>query len=101
MRNSSNDGFRIYPELTNKSKRKRIEAYNKYYNEFKELSLDELKTYYEANKPGGAKKLAILQIANELMAKLREKTMAEAAANIEPVIEEAKIIEETKGESTS
>jgi len=71
---------------------KQWEAFSKFYNEYKDLSLEELKATYEGfkNPPGGVKKMALLQLANDKMAAIREQTMTEAAAAVETIKEEIK-----------
>jgi len=71
---------------------KQYAAFNKFYDEYKDLSLEELKTTWAGfkNPPGGVKKMALLQLANDKMAAIREQTMKEAAEAIEPIREEIK-----------
>ncbi len=71
---------------------KQYEAFRKFYDEFKDLSLNELQDKYLSfkNPPGGVKKMALIQLAHEKMAAIREQTMMEAASAVEPVREEIK-----------
>lgn len=71
---------------------KQYASFIKFYNEYKDLSLEELKATYEGfkNPPGGVKKMALLQLANDKMAAIREQTMKEAAEAVQPVEEAPK-----------
>lgn len=71
---------------------KQWKSYMKFYDQYKDLSLDELQKVYMdfKNPPGGTKKMALLQLANDKMAAIREQTMKEAAEAITPVREEVK-----------
>lgn len=72
--------------------KKRYDSFLKFYEEYKNLSLEELQSTWKGfkNPPGGVKKMALLQLAEEKMAAIREQTMLEAAAAVEPVREEIK-----------
>ncbi len=71
---------------------KQYASFTKFYNEYKDKSLEELKAVWEGfdNPPGGTKKMALIQLANDKMAAIREQTMAEAAEAVEPIREEIK-----------
>lgn len=71
---------------------KQYATFNKFYNEYKDLSLEELRDTWKGfkNPPGGVKKMALLQLANDKMAAIREQTIQEAAAAVEPIKEEIK-----------
>lgn len=71
---------------------KQYATFNKFYNKYKDLSLEELRNIWKEfkNPPGGVKKMALLQLANDKMAAIREQTMQEAAAAVEPIKEEIK-----------
>lgn len=77
---------------------KQYASFTKFYNEYKDKSLEELKAIWEGfdNPPGGTKKMALIQLANDKMAAIREQTMAEAAAAVEPIKEEIKQEEDAK-----
>lgn len=71
---------------------KKRESFLKFYEEYKNLSLEELQKTYQGfkNPPGGVKKMALLQLATEKMASMREQTMKEAAESVAPIREEIK-----------
>jgi len=71
---------------------KQYASFTKFYNEYKDKSLEELKAIWTGfnNPPGGTKKMALIQLANDKMAAIREQTMTEAAAAVETIKEEIK-----------
>lgn len=89
---------------------KKQAAYDKFYAEYKDLSLEELQKIYQEIKPGGVRRAAMLDIVNGKL-ELAQTEVVNAVAheaireNIENVlqennIEEAKIVEESKDEDT-
>ena len=89
---------------------KKQAAYDKFYAEYKDKSLEELQKIYQEIKPGGVRKAAMLDIVNGKL-ELAQTELVNAIAhdavreNIESTpqesnIEEAKIVEESKDEDT-
>jgi len=89
---------------------KKQAAYDKFYAEYKDKTLEELQKIYQEIKPGGVRKAAMLDIVNGKM-ELAQAELVQAVAhdsvreNIESLpqesgIEDAQIIEEKPNEDT-
>ncbi len=89
---------------------KKQAAYDKFYAEYKDKTLEELQEIFQRIKPGGVRKAAMLDIVNgklelartELVNAVAHDAIRENTENPsqEANIEEAKVIEESKDEDT-
>lgn len=89
---------------------KKQDAYDKFYAEYKDKTLEELKEIFKETKPGGVRKAAILDIVNGKLQAAQAEVVNSVAhdairENSEVVpqeenVEEAKVVEDNKDEDT-